>query len=570
VNRQAGAPLKLVFNDRKDWVLPRVLELRAKTHRDKPFIQFRDGQVATFKQVNERANRIAHGLARLGIGKGNRVLMMMPNCLDMVYCWFGTVKLGAVEVPINPAYKGYILEHVVNNCEAEVAIVAQDLLERFRDSRPELRHLKHIVVWSPDAKSTGDSAGLSACYELLPFQTICDACTDNPQVDLAYYDLASISYTSGTTGASKGALITHSGAHLLAESDADFVRLTEQDVYYTSDPLFHVNAKCGLYGCMIIGAKLLLDDQFSATQWIAKIRSGGATVAKLLGGMAEFIYRQPERPDDADNKLKALVTIPTPAEIFDSFKKRFGVDVLLDQYGLTETGNITATPYGMDRPLGSCGRPRTDFWEVRIVDPVTREGLPPGQVGELLIRPKVPWTIAQGYNGMSEQTAEAWIDGWFRTGDALMMDEEGWFFFVDRIKDSIRRRGENISSFEVEKVIYANHAVFECAVIPVKSQTKGGEDEVMACVVLKPGHTLTPEQLVDWCDDRMPYFSVPRYVEFFDSLPKTATQKVRKLELRSRGVSPATWDRVKVGYKTKEEIKREQRKAERRGQAAFS
>ncbi|GIX47406.1 MAG: hypothetical protein KatS3mg131_1617 [Candidatus Tectimicrobiota bacterium] len=240
--------------------------------------------------------------------------------------------------------------------------------------------------------------------------------------------------------------------------------------------------------------------------------------------------------------------MPIAPEWGEAFQRRFKTK-LLEAYGMTEINIPTYMPYDEGLRPRSCGKLLEEWFEMRIVDPETDEPLPPHTVGEIVVRPKEPWCFMAGYNAMPEKTVEAWRNLWFHTGDAGMYDEEGYFYFVDRLKDCIRRRGENISSFEVEQVLNRHEAVAESAVVAVKSEFAGGEDEVKACIVLKPSYRLTPEALLDYCQERMPYFAVPRYVEFVDALPKTPTEKIQKHKLREAGITPATWDREKAGYR---------------------
>jgi len=301
---------------------------------------------------------------------------------------------------------------------------------------------------------------------------------------------------------------------------------------------------------MLVGGKAVIAPQFSASRWLDDVRRCGATVTNTLGVMTDFIYRQAPRPEDREHRLRLICAVPTPAEIAEGFRQRFGVP-LIEAYGMTEVNIPLYMPLDAPYRPGSCGQPYRRFFEVRVVDPDTDEEVPRGQLGEIVVRPREPFAFMQGYHTLPEQTVGAWRNFWFHTGDAGRQDEEDYVFFVDRIKDTIRRRGENLSSYEIERVLAEHPAVAEVAAVAVSAGIAGGEDEVKACIVLRPGATLAPEALLDFCQPRMPHFAVPRYVEFVPSLPKTPTAKVQKMTLRQAGLTPATWDREAAGYRVR-------------------
>jgi crotonobetaine/carnitine-CoA ligase len=286
-------------------------------------------------------------------------------------------------------------------------------------------------------------------------------------------------------------------------------------------------------------------EKFSASRFWDQVRKHKATMFNSLGAIAQFIYSQPGKPDDGDNPLRVCAAYPMPPEIYTDFEKRYNLKVV-EGYGLTELAIITYNPWDAPK-IGSCGKETRSF-EVRIVDeddwPV-----PAGTVGEIVARGRVPWATALGYQNMPEKTVELVRNHFYHTGDAGCLDEEGYLFFRDRIKDYIRRRGENISSAEIERVVNSHPLVAESAAISVKSELS--EDEVKVVVILKPGQELPPEELLAFCEERMPYFAVPRFVEYVDGFPKTANEKVQKARLREAGITPATWDREKAGFKVK-------------------
>jgi crotonobetaine/carnitine-CoA ligase len=359
----------------------------------------------------------------------------------------------------------------------------------------------------------------------------------------AAYSLASVFYTSGTTGPSKGVAMPHSQMYFFGQEVVSFTRLTADDTYLTTTPLFHGNAQfMASFPALIAGARLVVRSKFSASRWIDHLRENQVTVTNLVGVMMDFVWKQPPRPDDADNVLRCVYAAPTAASILAGFMQRFGVESFVDAFGLTETCAPIISPYAEIRPPGAAGLLASDWFEARLVDPETDEEVPVGAVGELVVRYKVPWTCSLGYYGMPEKTAEAWRNLWFHTGDALRRDDDGWYYFVDRYKDALRRRGENISSYEVEQVILAHPAVVECAVIGVAAGVEAGEDEVMA-IVVTDGATVTAAELWSFCEGKIPAFAIPRFVRFVDALPKTPSEKVRKAVLRDDGVTHDTHDR---------------------------
>jgi crotonobetaine/carnitine-CoA ligase len=305
----------------------------------------------------------------------------------------------------------------------------------------------------------------------------------------------------------------------------------------------------------VAGARAVLWPRFSATEWLAQARATGATVTNLLGVMMDFLFRQPPGPGDRDHRLRVVLGQPAPAAIAEAFRERFGLERVLEYYGMTEIGIVTMMPWDAVRP-GSCGVAVSEWFDLRIADPETDEERPPGEVGELLVRPKAPWAFSQGYWGMPERTLEALRNVWYHTGDGMRRDADGYLYFVDRMRDVIRRRAVNISSFDVEAVIGGHPSVVECAAVAVPSEFAGGEDEIKICLVLREGMSVAPEDFLGWCEDRLPHFAVPRYVEVVAELPKTPSNKVQKYRLRETGAGGTAWDRVKAGYRLREEIKR--------------
>lgn len=551
-------PLALAFPDRRDWIFSGVLAHRARTHGDRPFLQPLDGDALTYAETDRAVNRLAHGLRAVGVARGDRVLLMLPNVVDFMLVWWAVNRLGAIEVSVNSAYKGYFLEHLVNNSGGRVMIVADVFCDRLRASEERLPGLETLVVHGGDAAPGGFTR-----LRTLPFAALDSGDERPPGEELSHRDLCAIMYTSGTTGPSKGVMLPNAHCHLFAEATANLTRLTGDDTYFVATPLYHGNAPImQVYPAMLAAGRAVIVPRFSASEWVDQIRRSGATVTNLLGVMMEFVFRQPERPGDGTHRLRVVLGQPAPAAIVEEFKKRFAVPKVLEYYGMTEIGVVTMMPWDAVRP-GSCGQAVADWFDLRIADPETDEELPPGEVGELLVRPKAPFAFNQGYWDMPDKTLEALRNVWYHTGDGLKCDADGYYYFVDRMRDVIRRRAINISSYDVERVASDHPDVRECAAVAVPSELPGGEDEIKLCLVLRESATLVPEAFLAWCEDRMPYFAVPRYLEVRRDLPRTPNDKVQKYLLRETGTA-AVWDRVQAGYQLAEEVRKADARRRRR------
>jgi crotonobetaine/carnitine-CoA ligase len=350
--------------------------------------------------------------------------------------------------------------------------------------------------------------------------------------DVAPRDLAAVFFTSGTTGLSKGVMMPHGQFTFFADECVSLTRLTEDDVYMSVGPLFHGNAQF-LAACpaLMVGARFVLCERFSASNWIRWARESGATVTNFVGVMMDFVWKQPEQPDDADNDLRCVFAAPTASSILGPFKRRFGIEAFVEVFGLTETCAPILAPYGVERPPGAAGLLADEWFDVRLADPETDREVPVGEIGELLVRSKQPWTSCLGYFAMPERTLEASRNLWFHTGDGLRRDADGWYYFVDRLKDAIRRRGENISSYEIEQAVLEHPLVTECAAIAVPADVEAGEDEVLIVVVMEG---ITPDEVLAWCRQRVPAFAVPRYVRVVEALPSTPSGKILKADLREQ------------------------------------
>ena len=531
---------------RSEQTVMEVLRRSVAAHGDKAFL-IEDGQAITYRAIDAASNRLAHGLAARGIGAGETVLMMMANRADVIVLWLALAKLGAVEVPVNSAYRGGVLAHIVNDSRATTLVCSREFLERIGDIAGQITGLERIVMHDPGGDEATVPGALGSRFEILPWSSLAVE-DDGPLEDRACYrDLMAVMYSSGTTGVSKGVMVCHAHAYEYSNCVTEVLDLRQDDIYYAPLPLFHIAGQWAVvYATMLAGGTVVLKEKFSVSEFWDDVALHRVNVSLLLGAMCNFLHRQPVRPDDADNTLDKVLVVPLIPEIA-AFAQRFGLRVTTN-YGSTEV--CVPLRAGFDTPSprlfalhdnASCGRIVSDRFEVRIVDEHDEE-VPVGTVGELVVRPREPWITMLGYWNNPARTEEAWRNLWLHSGDAVRRDAEGNHYFVDRIKDAIRRRGENISSIEVENEIGAHPAVLECAVYPVPSEHT--EDEVMAAVVVKPGAALEASALLAWLAPRLSDFALPRYIDLVETLPKTQTGKIQKFPLRERGVGATTWDRL--------------------------
>lgn len=527
--------MRLVVEDRRRWVLPELLRERARELGDAPFLSFAvDDATATYAQADERSDRLAAGLARLGVARGDRVLVMTGNRLEFVLTWFALNKLGAFHAPINTDYRGEFLEHVANTAQARIMVVESQHVPTVVASRERMPALEQLVVIGE--LPGGGTGGLT----VRPFASV-PSDDEPPRVEVAPSDVYSVLFTSGTTGRSKGALMPYAHGHLLNERNLELLDLDGGSTYISELPLFHINAHMTVYGCLIVGARARLEERFSASRWLSRLRASEATHSSMLGVMVDFVMRQPPTAHDRDHRLRSVWMVPCVPELARRFRDRFGVERIVTSYGTSETGMVARRVVDRSDDVSS-GPVGDQFYDVRVVDG-DDEPLPQGEVGEIVVRTKLPWTVTQGYFGAPDTTVEAFRNLWFHTGDAGRFDENGNLCFVDRLADRIRRRGENVASADVEHVLARHEWIAEAAVVAITADEEGGEDEIKACLVLADGHAFDAEALWAWCDERLPYFAVPRYFEILAELPKTPTEKVIKQRLREQAPDAALHDR---------------------------
>lgn len=493
-----------------------------------------DGQEWTFTDSHERSLRIAGGLAALGLKHQDTVGLFLDNSVDYIQLWLGIGLGGYVGVPVNTSYKGRFLAHVLRDSDVRVLVIEAAYADRLPLVLDDLPALDTVVI-----RGAGEiPAEVAKRLTVVSFDDVIGAAKASPAPNKAE-DLIAVMYTSGTTGLSKGVLTTQ--AHLYTYvAPTQPGGLTPGDRSLVLLPLFHLAGLGAVFGPLIAGCTCVLQPAFSPARFWPAVREFRITSAPLLGAMSEIVQQQPPRDDDADNPLRIATMSPVPTNL-EGFCQRFGIQATT-AYGMSEIGRVMDGDPDDLRP-GEAGKARPGYG-LRIVGPDGKD-VPTGAVGELWVRSEDPLTVLQGYRNLPDKTAETIVDGWVRTGDAFRVDADGHYFFIDRIKDALRRRGENISSFEVEGVVNEHPQVLESAVVAVPSDL--AEDEIKVVIVPRDGQEIDPVQLTEFLIERMPYFMVPRYVEFAGALPKTPTQKVLKHELRDRGIGGDVWDREAAG-----------------------
>lgn len=511
--------------------VPALLGDRAENNADGIAVSF-EGRPRTYSELESTAAGVHAWLLDAGVQPGDRVALLLRNSLEFFYAWLGIARSGAISVPINTAMVGDALAHAVAHSESVGIVADADLLTAVDAAGefPDLRWRLAVGDAVPDgaesfAVALGDPGAEAP-----------------PPAELEAGSPMSIVYTSGTTGMPKGVVLPHLSFTNTGAYFAHHMRLGSEDRLHTCLPLFHCNAQqCGFMAALHLSAPFAVNAKFSVSRYWGWIRDTESTVSNLMGAMLTLLDKVEPSPGDAHNPLRLIAAAPIPELLHRPFEERFGVH-LVEGYGLTETATMACiNPVDDVRP-GTIGLPLAHN-ELRIVDEHDAD-LPAGKPGQILTRGKIPNTQMLGYFKQPEQTEEAMRGGWFHTGDVGERREDGYYVFLDRIKDTIRRRGENVSSFMIEKTVLDNPAVLECAVIGVPSELS--EEDVKVVAVRRPGAELEAQDLVDWCVLRMADFMVPRYVEFVERLPLTETGRVHKFKLKAEGVG-AAWDRERDG-----------------------
>jgi crotonobetaine/carnitine-CoA ligase len=486
-------------------------------------VRFTDGGDHTAKDLLLQAGRLASVFTDMGVKTGDRVAILCGNRVEFLWAFFAAAWLGAVPAPLNVSLRGGTLKHPISELEPKVIVCDNGTADALADClNADDPRVMNIDLHSAFTSLRVDSSSMPLI-----------APTPSGPADLAM-----ISYTSGTTGPSKGIMYSNDMTIAFAESNDWLFGYTADDVAFNCLPLFHGNSVfCTLIPALRAGALVVFSSRFSASAFWSTVRAQGATVLSLLGSMVPILLNQRPSEEDSTTTARIALAVPMPDDRFHEFQDRFGIK-LTSLYGLTDMGVVIGVPHDIPGRPGKCGI-ENPIWECVVADD-DGNPVPDGVIGELLVRPRRPNIMQMGYWRNAEATLLAWRNLWFHTGDYLRRDPDGWYVFIDRKKDAMRRFGENISSFEVESALMSHPSVAEVAVYAVPAQL--AEDEVMASIVLELDFSVNPAVLLEHCESQLPYYAVPRYYRIVTQLPKTATAKVQKAALRDIGIDDATWD----------------------------
>jgi carnitine-CoA ligase len=515
--------------------IPAMLARQAERFGDEPLVSA-GGTTWTFRQTQADAAGFAATLRSAGIQSGDRVALICSNRLEFLRVFLGCAWIGAVCVPINVASRGAQLQYILLNSGARLLVLEAAFAANLEHI--DLTALPLEKIWTIDE-------GEPIRADVLVSSAIPQSSALCPAPELRPGHMLTILYTSGTTGPSKGVCCPHAQYFWWGVNTAALLELRDDDVLCTALPLFHTNALNTFFQALLMSIPVTFEKRFSASDFYASLKRSQATCTYVLGAMVPILLARERSSEERAHRARRALAPGVPARFHAEFTERTGI-VLIDGWGSTETNFVLGTTADKQRP-GLMG-PVHEGFAARVVDENDND-LPDGQAGELVVRADAPFAFATGYYGAPEKTLDAWQNLWFHTGDRVIREQDGYFRFVDRIKDAIRRRGENISSFEVEQVLLGHPGVALAAAFPVRSAL--AEDEVMAAVVLHPSEKLTHLELIQYCEPRLPYFAVPRYLEFVSQLPTTESGKVQKYKLTARGLTEATWDREAAGYKLK-------------------
>jgi carnitine-CoA ligase len=517
-------------------VLGPILAEKAHTEGDRPYMTV-GGRTYSFAETDRLVRQLGRGMQQAGVRKQDLVGMLLPNCAEFVLSWYACCVIGAVMVPINTTYTGYMLDYILKDSGTRGLIVDRNLAPQLAGVPQEsLAKLDWVaIVGGTNDLSLPDGPGRYLDYNDMLIES-----RDDPEMPCTFHDLHSVMYTSGTTGPSKGVMLPN--GHFFS-STMTFMRalgINRDDVLFTPLPLFHgLASRLGVLPALMVGAHVVIAEKFSASQFWKQVIDCGATIGHTIFTIPPILKAQPPSPLDRAHKLRAMYNASTDPE----FEERFNVR-LVEAYGLTETG-LTIYTHWPERRQDSCGKAHED-WDIEVIDD---NGLPVpiGAIGELVCRPRLPSIMMDGYLNKPEETLRTTKNLWFHCGDYVRRDADGYFYFSGRKKERIRRRGENISGFEVERIIGMHPDISEVAAVAYPAEA--GEDDIRCVIIQRGGAALAPAELMDWLQPRMPFFMLPRYIEFVDELPRTPSAKVEKYKLVEAGLSSAAWDREKAGYR---------------------
>ncbi|MEH7235897.1 AMP-binding protein [Bacillus sp. JJ1562] len=513
------------------------IDQQVDKYRDKLFLYYKDKKY-TFTEMNEIVNRLSNGFYEIGIRKGSKVAFMLPSDDFFVFCLFANMKLGAVSIPININHQGMALNFIINQSDAEYLIYAKDSHEKLTFIKNDINNVKKIVTYDLDL-------GLNNDWDIPVFKAE-DLLANFPNKLIYTYpsikptDLMEIIYTSGTTGPPKGIMWDQNKFDTYTAATINF---TENDIIYTPLPLFHGLAQRMLFMCLLNGSTIALASKFSASNFWKDIDKYKATWFNYTGSIIPILLKQPSSNFDGKHTARSCYGCGAPQDVavWKEFEDRFNVNIF-EYYGTTESGAIT-----LGTKPGSVGKEKGSH-DVKVINDMNEE-CRPNEIGELVSRVKNPKYDFSGYYKLKAESKEKSDEGWVKSGDLVYQDEEGYIYFVGRKVESMRRRGENISPWEIENVVNSHPMISESAAVPVPSEL--GEDDVKICVVLKEESYLSEDLLLRYCEERMANYLVPRYVEFKKALPKTPTEKIERVKLKIEGITENTWDREVNGFQLK-------------------
>ena len=504
-----------------------LLGWRAETEKNRTFIEI-DHRAWSFAEVHAQVQALARGLQQLGLQPQEALAILLPNCMEMVLSWFSCCVLRAINIPINPALMGDILAKPFRDSNSRFLIVHQSLVAQVHTLPKDVLERLDCVIVVGQFDQTALPTGLK---RTIAFESLLLHTGENIDLQADYRDVQTVFYTSGTTGPAKGVQTLNAHQFSAACGFARAVGLNRDDILFTAYPLFHgLAARLGVLPCLLVGAKVVIDGKFSAKNFWQKVVACKATVAHSLFSTPRMLLDLPYQEDEQRHHLRAMFNSHYSKE----FEDRFNVK-LIEGFSMTETGFVLYTKWP-DRKPGSSGKAHED-WEVILVDEFDQP-VAVGSVGEMLVRPKLPYIMMQGYLNQPQATVEAFRNLWFHTGDLMRQDEDGYFFYIDRSKERIRKRGENISSFDIEQIVAQHPEVQECVALPLP---KDNDDDIRLLAVLTPYARITESELYNWLESQLPKYMMPKYIEFFSELPHTPTNKVEKVKLIKQGLSDQAW-----------------------------
>ncbi len=538
--------------------VPQLFGRRLETDPDGEYLDVA-GTKLSAGDVVAAGDRFGGVLDQLGTAQYDRVASLLENSAPALLTWAGTVRAGRIAVPVNTAYKGTYLTHQLTDSGSRVVVVAASYLDRVAAIARDVPTLEHVIV--VDDVDAGDDEGGGGAAAPAPalgrvavhrWDEIMAAAGKAPAVDVRPSDLATFIYTGGTTGLSKGCMLTHNYHEALARQIGLCWKRTADDVTWTPLPMYHFNALVtAVVGTLLFGGRGAIFRRFSVSQFWPEMNRVGATVTSTLGTMAYLLAHDVDRPEmpgsgapEANRTLRLMGAVPLPPEVDGILRSRFGIETFSGAYGVTEASLVSWQPPGVENRPNAAGVVNDEFFDVRIFDDDDHE-LAAGTDGEIVLRPRQPHVMFEGYWGRPDVTVETMRNLWYHTGDIGRIDEDRYLYFVDRKADYLRRRGENIASYEVESVLMGHGALADVAVHAVPSPLT--EDDLKITATVKEGVQLSEEELFRWCIDALPYFCLPRYIEFRPALPRSPVGRVLKRELREEGVTAATWDAEAAG-----------------------